>query len=125
MGGYCPISSQPIQNRVRLCAQRTIPRCSRNLCKVRILLVGAPAYFDAHGRPTHPRELLRHDALAYTGSAQRGVWRFSHPLFGEETVEPPVRLWSDNADMLNPVLAGGQGLALQPEFLVWRELRDG
>jgi len=98
---------------------------ARSLCKVRIMLVGAPAYFDTRGRPTHPRELERHDALAYTGSAQRGVWRFSHPLFGEETVEPPVRIWSDNADLLNPVLIRGHGVALQPEFLVWRELRDG
>lgn len=98
---------------------------SRRLCAVRLLLVGAPAYLDAQGRPSHPAELVRHAALAYTGSAERGVWRFSHPQFGEEVVEPPVRVWTDNADMLNPVLIAGQGLALQPEFLVWRELRDG
>jgi DNA-binding transcriptional LysR family regulator len=98
---------------------------SRRLCTVRLLLVGAPDYFDTRGRPTHPAQLMRHDALAYTGSAERGVWRFSHPQFGEEVVEPPVRIWTDNADMLNPVLIAGQGLALQPEFLVWRELRDG
>jgi DNA-binding transcriptional LysR family regulator len=30
---------------------------ARRLCGVRILLVGAPAYFQAHGRPRHPREL--------------------------------------------------------------------
>ncbi|QNQ10418.1 LysR family transcriptional regulator [Sphingomonas alpina] len=97
----------------------------RKLCTVRILLVGAPGYFDTRGRPTHPAELLRHDALVYTGSAQRGAWRFSHSLFGEEVVEPPVRLWADNADMLNPLLLARQGLALQPEFLVWQGLRDG
>ncbi|MES2055423.1 MAG: LysR family transcriptional regulator [Pseudomonadota bacterium] len=97
---------------------------SRRLCAVRILLVGSPSYFDAHGRPTHPAELMTHAALAYTGSTERGVWRFSHPQFGDEAVEPPVRIWTDNADMLNPVLIAGQGLALQPEFLVWRALRD-
>ena len=98
---------------------------SRRLCTVRLLLVGAPSYFARRGAPTHPAELTRHDALAYTGGASRGIWRFAHPTFGEEAVEPPVRIWTDNADLLTPALVAGQGLAIQPEFLVWRELRDG
>jgi len=98
---------------------------SRRLCTVRLLLVGSPGYFDRHGMPTHPAELVRHYALAYTGGAARGVWRFTHPTFGEEVVEPPVRIWTDNADLLNPTLLAGQGLAIQPEFLVWRALHDG
>ena len=98
---------------------------SRRLCTVRLLLVGAPGYFDRHGMPTHPAELSRHCALAYTGGASQGIWRFAHPTFGEETVQPPVRIWTDNADLLNPALIAEQGLAIQPEFLVWRELRDG
>ena len=40
-------------------------------------------------------------------------------------MQPPVRLWTDNADMLNPALVAGLGLAIQPDFLVWRELRAG
>lgn len=98
---------------------------ARRLCAVRLLLVASPAYLDAHGRPTHPAELLRHRVLAYTGGATPGVWRFAHPQFGEESVEPPIALWTDNADLLAPVLLAGQGLAIQPEFLVWREVRDG
>jgi len=82
---------------------------SRRLCTVRLLLVGSPDYLDRHGMPTHPAELSRHCALA----------------FGEEAVEPPVRVWTDNAELLNPALLAGQGLAIQPEFLVWREVRDG
>jgi DNA-binding transcriptional LysR family regulator len=98
---------------------------ARRLCTVRLLLVAAPAYLDAQGRPTHPAELLRHQVLAYTRAPSPGSWRFSHPQFGEEAVQPPVRLWTDNADMLNPALVAGMGLAIQPEFLVWRELRSG
>ena len=98
---------------------------SRRLCTVRLLLVGAPSYFETHGRPSHPAELAKHCAFAYTGGVARGIWRFTHPTFGEEVVEPPVRIWTDNADMLNPALTAGQGLALQPEFLVWRELCAG
>lgn len=98
---------------------------ARRLCTVRLLLVASPDYLDAHGRPTHPAQLGDHRVLAYTGGATPGVWRFAHPQFGEETVEPPVRLWTDNADLLTPVLLAGEGLAIQPEFLVWKQLRDG
>lgn len=98
---------------------------ARRLCTVRLLLVGAPGYFDAHGRPAHPAELAGRLALAYSGGPARRPWAFSHPVFGEAVVEPPVQVWSDNADLLTPSLVAGAGVALQPEFLVWRELRDG
>ncbi|MEG3177603.1 LysR family transcriptional regulator [Sphingomonas sp. RB3P16] len=98
---------------------------ARRLCAVRILLVASPAYLAQHGRPSHPAQLKDHVALAYTGGGPRGVWRFAHPQFGEEVVEPPVRVWTDNADMLDPALRAGQGLALQPEFLVWRAVQEG
>jgi DNA-binding transcriptional LysR family regulator len=98
---------------------------ARRLCTVRLLLVASPAYLDAHGRPTHPSQLGAHRVLAYTGGSVPGTWRFTHPQFGEEVVQPPVRMWTDNADMLNPALLADQGLAIQPEFLIWRELRDG
>ena len=110
---------------LRIAALEDSSLLARRLCTVRILLVAAPGYLDTHGRPSHPAQLQDHCALAYTGGTSRGVWRFAHPQFGEETVEPPVRVWTDNADMLNPALLAGQGLALQPEFLVWRELREG
>lgn len=98
---------------------------ARRLCAVRLLLVAAPGYLEARGHPTHPAQLSDHHALAYTGGATPGIWRFTHPQFGEEIVQPHVRMWADNADMITPSLLAGKGLAIQPEFLVWRELRDG
>ena len=110
---------------LRIAALEDSSLLARRLCTVRIMLVASPAYLDRHGRPSHPAQLKDHHALGYTGGATRGIWRFQHPQFGEETVEPPVRIWTDNADLLNPALLAGHGLALQPEFLVWREIRDG
>lgn len=110
---------------LRIAALEDSSLLARRLCTVRILLVASPAYLDRYGRPTHPAQLKDHHALGYTGGTGRGVWRFQHPQFGEESVEPPVRLWTDNADLLNPALLAGEGLALQPEFLVWREIQRG
>jgi DNA-binding transcriptional LysR family regulator len=98
---------------------------ARRLCSVRILLVGAPAYFAQHGRPKHPKDLASHTALLYTYQRSRDVWQFTHPTQGtySVTVKGPIRV--NNADALQPALCAGIGLALQPEFLVWRDVAAG
>lgn len=98
---------------------------ARRLCGVRILLVGAPAYLERRGRPKHPRQLAEHDALFYTYSRFGNAWRFSHKRHGDFSISVSTPLRVNNAEALNPALLAGQGLALQPEFLVWRELRNG
>lgn len=98
---------------------------ARRLCEVRILLVGAPAYFRAHGRPRHPRELAGHRGLFYTYGRSQDAWRFLHKQQGEYSVRIESPLRANNADVLAPALLAGLGLALQPEFLVWEALRSG
>ncbi|OVE49561.1 LysR family transcriptional regulator [Chromobacterium violaceum] len=98
---------------------------ARRLCAVRILLVGAPGYFERHGRPEHPSELARHRALQYSNSQGGRFWRFRHPDEGEFSLEMHAPLRVNNADALAPALREGLGLALQPEFLAWEDLQAG
>ena len=98
---------------------------ARRLCTVRILLVGAPDYFARHGRPRHPRDLARHRALHYAHSRSGGAWRFRHARHGDFAQAVPAQLHANNAEVFLPALRAGVGLALQPEFLVWQDLRDG
>ena len=98
---------------------------ARRLCGVRVLLVASPAYLDAHGRPRHPRELSQHSALFYTLSRFGAAWRFQHKRHGDFSISVNAPLRVNNAEALNPALLAGMGIALQPEFLVWRELKAG
>src|SRR5688572_15643218 len=93
---------------------------ARRLCGVRIVLVASPAYLETNGRPRHPRELAQHSALSYTLSRFGSAWRFHHRKHGDFSISVPAPLRVNNAEALNPALLAGLGLALQPEFLVWR-----
>ncbi len=98
---------------------------ARRLCTVRILLVGAPAYFAQYGHPTHPRELESHRALRYVHTRVGESWRFRHKRKGEFSQVVPSVLRVNNAEALVPALRAGLGLAMQPEFLAWDDLRAG
>jgi DNA-binding transcriptional LysR family regulator len=98
---------------------------ARRLCSVRILLVGAPAYFERAGRPRHPRDLAQHTALQYMYARNGSNWRFRHDKQGEFSQSVPVSLNVNNAEALAPALRAGLGLALQPEFLAWEDLQSG
>ena len=110
---------------VRIASLEDSSLLARRLCTVRLLLVAAPAYLERRGRPAHPSQIAGHAALAYSGAISPRKWLFNHPRFGEGAVEPDVQVWTDNADLLTPSLLAGCGLAIQPEFLVWRELQEG
>ena len=106
----------------------TLPDSSllaRRLCTVRLMLVGAPSYFARHGRPAHPRELATHRALRYVHSRIGETWRFGHSEHGAFAQIVPPALRVNNAEALIPALHAGLGLAMQPEFLVWDDLRTG
>lgn len=98
---------------------------ARRVCEMRVLLVGAPGYFEANGRPSHPRDLTGHPCFTYSNVDTPEVWRFEGPG-GEEqavTVSGPLRV--NNADALGGALRTGLGLALQPEFMCWEDINAG
>ena len=98
---------------------------ARRICEVRRLIVASPDYLNQHGRPAHPRDLLHHKGIHYANQAKPDLWRLEHPVHGEWEGRIPGRLTTNNADVAVPALVAGLGIAVQPEFSVWRELEQG
>lgn len=98
---------------------------ARRVCEMRVLLVGAPGYFEANGRPEHPRELANHRCFIYSNVDSPETWRFFGPDGEEQSVTVSGVMRVNNADTLGPALRAGLGVALQPEFICWRDLNEG
>lgn len=98
---------------------------ARHVCRVRRVLVGAPAYFANREKPRSPRDLAQHDCLGYTYVPNPDRWRFLRASGEEEVVTLRGPLRANNADALRPMLLAGLGLAVQPEFAVSEDLKAG
>lgn len=98
---------------------------ARRLAPVRSHVVASPAYWDAQGRPARPEDLAGHRCFTYVNLPNADAWRFENAA-GQRVV---VRMGSivayDNADLVEPSLCAGLGVAQQPDFICWRDLQSG
>lgn len=79
-------------------------------------ICATPAYWEEHGRPHTPDDLLRHECLVQSSSRQAATWRFQ---VGKRwiTIHPQGRFRSDNGEAVLQAALAGIGVALLPTFL--------
>ncbi len=98
---------------------------ARRLCDMPLHLVAAPTYLKSHGRPKHPLELSRHQAISYAYQLSADTWRF-HKASGEAAAVKPVGpLRVNNGEAMLPSLIAGIGIGVLPDFIVKDALSDG
>jgi DNA-binding transcriptional LysR family regulator len=89
---------------------------ARELARLRIVLVAAPAYLKAHPAPSHPQDLVRHRGLLRRSLATGRLvpWTLKNPT-GEEVVAGvrPVMVL-DDPEALARAAATGMGIAMLP-----------
>jgi len=97
---------------------------SRQLATTRVVACASPAYLAAHGVPGHPRELAHHAVIAYSYWAGGDDWRFTGPE-GDVRVRVHPRFHTNNGDTCRIAALHGQGIVMQPDFIVGEDLRRG
>lgn len=97
---------------------------ARRIAPLRRVLLAAPSYLDAHGRPEHPRDLNRHDLLIYANAGRAEQWRFRTGK-GWEHVRVRPRLRTDNGEMLRAAAVAGLGICILPSFIAAPAIQSG
>ncbi len=91
----------------------------------RFVVVGAPAYFAAHGRPTHPREVLNHPCIRHRfASGSSHAWEFEKD--GEVIrVQPEGPLVTNSGELEIAAVEAGLGLLATFEGFVAASIAAG
>jgi DNA-binding transcriptional LysR family regulator len=97
---------------------------ARTLAPMPRYLVASPDYLARHGRPNHPLRLAEHRCIGYVSSTG-DTWHFSHQQGDTASVRPQGPLRVNNGDAMMPLLIGGSGLGILPDFILRDALDDG
>lgn len=109
---------------IRIARLQASSLVSRRIATSRLHLCASPAYLAQHGTPQHPDELARHAVLAYTLLSTGEHWSFTGPE-GEVAVNVNPRFRSNSGETCRSGALAGQGIILQPDFLVGPDLAAG
>lgn len=109
---------------LRLIPVRDSSLIVRHLANYRMVVCGAPSYFERRGRPQRPADLTEHNCLLFYDSLWGKDWHFSTPD-GEQTVHVTGNLETNSVVSLRQGALRGQGLICVPIFMVATDLKSG
>lgn len=97
---------------------------SRKLGATRMILCAAPTYLKKHGKPRSPADLKKHSTISYRYWSTKDEWHFVGPK-GGLSVKTKPRMHTNSGDTCRLAALSGQGIILQPSFLVQDDIKKG
>lgn len=97
---------------------RELARSQRKVC-------ATPNYFERHGVPQAPNDLVHHNCLTYAGSGSKGEWWSFVGQQGEISVPISGNLRINDNEALWQAARGGLGIAFLPTYIVGQDLQQG
>jgi DNA-binding transcriptional LysR family regulator len=109
---------------IRIATLSSSTLVSRKLATTRMVLCASPAYLEARGTPRLPADLAGHAVIAYSYWSTRDDWHFDGPR-GPVVVATRPCMHTNSGDTCRAMALAGQGVILQPTFMVFEDLAAG
>jgi DNA-binding transcriptional LysR family regulator len=100
---------------------------ARQLAPCRMVVCGAPRYFEKHGTPRTPADLAIHNCLtvAVTGLSYYRTWHLTAADGTALNISPIGNLRTNSGAVLKVAALAGHGLVCLPTYLVGDALQSG
>lgn len=109
---------------LRIASMEDSSLLARTIAPVAGSVIASPAYLEKYGTPRHPLELGRHRLIGY-GHRERTLPLRFHREGEEATVVPTGPLFTNNGDVMIPLIVAGGGIAALPDFIAEEALVAG
>lgn len=109
---------------LRIASMEDSSLLARTIAPIAASVIASPAYLQKHGTPRHPLDLAAHRLIGYGHREKALPLRFLRE--GEEaTVIPTGPLFTNNGDVMIPLLVAGGGIAVLPDFIAEEAIASG
>lgn len=120
------LANDGIDIALRISRELTGQVVARKIKEVPMIICASPDYLKRRGQPQSPEDIALHDTLSYSYLSTGDNWLLTCDSTGKETsvrIHPHVH--ATNGDFLMTLALSGQGIVIQPEFIVRKALADG
>ena len=118
------LTAEGIDLAVRIGQLRDSSLVARKLAPVRMIAAASPDFLKAHGTPKTVADLRAMTELKYSNRPDIS-WTFQAPDGDRHTVSLVAAMRSSNGQFIKEAAIAGQGLTIQPNFILYDALRDG
>jgi DNA-binding transcriptional LysR family regulator len=109
---------------IRLATEHDPGYVARKLATIRLAACASKAYLARHGTPREPLELTQHNCLTHAFGGYTDKWTFKGPQ-GLLTVQVRGNFRTNNGELLRAAALAGEGIILEPTFLIGNDLAKG
>ena len=95
---------------------------AQKLGSVPQLLVAAPAYLAARGKPKIPEDLVKHDCLVHALKSPTNFWTFIDAT-GKKSVRVSGSMRSNFGEPLRHAALLGHGISMHPNYMVAQDVK--
>lgn len=97
---------------------------ARKIAAISTAATASPAYLQDYGTPKKPDDLKEHKKLRY-GYRSTTSWSYKGPDGVEGHIEMTSRLRATNGEFLRDIAVAGEGILIEPRFIIYENLRVG
>jgi DNA-binding transcriptional LysR family regulator len=122
---YVDLLAEGIDVAIRIGRLHDSDLVARRLAPCRMLLCASPDFLASHGVPKDVEAVRRAPRLAFSQAVSAGDWTLTDPDGRSHAIDGPIRMATNNTQMLLTAALAGAGVTYGPSFVFGQHIASG